>query len=391
MVNKIYFIKQFRAILLCCIFLCGFAMPLQSIDNDNYQDATDLINYIKHRDQYFPWLKQECQSLWSNYVAGKSDMTQVFKNTTDKNLQYLYEYRRQIRDFEQDTHEEIVQLLQEGESLDEVDSSGKRAIDYVTQLPVYHALRNEGAKEKPEFLWVERLLFLDTHKLHIGCGLLATALTGIVCYNYFSSQQQRHAEDKDNPYDAQDEFGRTELMNYLQVQESKIEELSKKVVFIKRCSNLKYDAHGNLIDGSIMISGQSHWDIERQKAQYAQIFREQAPYWKSYQKVLNETKLMIHSMLDKKVNLALTDKQGKSVLNYCYTEELYTILCRAGAPFDYKSYCYFNPGTSCVVIGLCVGAAIGVSSLYKLYEQDNQFLAVGHEFDRFYESKFKDE
>lgn len=394
MVNKIYFMKKIRAILLWCIFMHGSYLPLQSADHDASQDTTtDLIRYIKHRDQYFPWLEREYKKLWSWEIAGKSDMTKIFNNATDKDLQYLYEYRRQIKNFEQDTHEEIVQLLQEGQSLDAVDGSGKRAMDYVTHLPIYHALQNVGAKEEPRFLWHERMLFLDSHKLHIASGLIAATLAAGVWYSCSSPKQQKIEEN--NPQNVQDEFGRTELMNYLHVQEENVYQLSQKVSFIKQCYGLTYDSRGNLIDGSITITGQSYGEIERRKIEYARIFREQAPHWKSYQDELNKTKLMIQSMLDAKINLHLKDIDGKTVLNYCKMPESYTLLRNAGAPFDYKSYCYFNPGTSFVVIASCVGIAMGAFSWYESYVRENGILTErctkGDEFDRFYESKFNAE
>jgi len=63
------------------------------------------------------------------------------------------------------------------------------------------------------------------------------------------------------------------------------------------------------------------------------------------------------------------DYLEKTILSYCYSEEIYNELMRQGAPFQYTVWSRFNPGTTTLLamtttlMATCVIASFIVHSL----------------------------
>ena len=61
------------------------------------------------------------------------------------------------------------------------------------------------------------------------------------------------------------------------------------------------------------------------------------------------------------VDINAQDNEGKIVLNYCYTPEIYEELIRLGAHFQLQVWAYFNPASATLAtigsLGLIIGSA----------------------------------
>ena len=97
-----------------------------------------------------------------------------------------------------------------------------------------------------------------------------------------------------------------------------------------------------------------------------------------YQNVKNNFDLLIDDavehikmMVFNGASLYMYDQYGNSVVNYCYTKEIYDVLRDLGAPFSLQAWAYFYPdeaiiaGCSGFVTGIVI--AVALTARYRAY------------------------
>lgn len=325
------------------LFSCIVA---QDSDQDN---ARELIEYVQEREIELQNLYKKEKELWdiclstsvsTNYSTHYETTVTTYTIKPTCTLQQLYELymiRQKLKNFEKLTQEEIAEMLKDGALFSDQDDDGKTALGHAQSQAVYNALRNEGAS-------FELYPFVDTHQaeLYLYAGL--QIIPAMVTFLY----QMMLNTDKQNFWDAQrgayenlsinarDKMGRTPIMNYLIEQEGLIALFKNDTYFTAS---------------------------------------------KKYTKIVAETKNKLTQMIQKGALLDLQDVSGKTIVNYCYTPEIYQHLCSLGMLSDATSWVYFNP-IKTVCMGM-IPAAIFTVFVYQPFMFEDRNI-----FDAYFEKEF---
>ena len=164
-----------------------------------------------------------------------------------------------------------------------------------------------------------------------------------------------------------DEEGRTLLMNYVIQQEAEIAKL-KLYAFNKFFPGMEYNSALYYLDlkGFVQEKLSSYYQAKEYKDLYAEI-----------DITVNEIGRMIAQMGTDKSQLALQDMYGKTVLNYCYTKEVYNKLRAAGVPFQFDTWTYIYRN-DLYDLAVLVYLSSAMSAANASAQAHNQML---HDFD----------
>ena len=169
--------------------------------------------------------------------------------------------------------------------------------------------------------------------------------------------------------DACDDNGRTPLMNYVIDKEieiknaqSDLEKLWDRYFYIEK-----------VYDGCVVVMGQAVVFFKKNIKNKVDTTDENAA---EYEKAKNELSLLVQDAIKTVEIMALEgadvsvyDQQGKTVLDYCYTRDIYKALRKFGASSSFETWAYFNPGEIIVNGFLGTVAAIAGVCVYNLYQK----------------------
>lgn len=235
------------------------------------------------------------------------------------------------------------------------------ALNFAQSEEMYHKLRADGAN-------FEITPFVKFYPITSTVTALAVTATCLYLYkneyfapnrfsNYFKNLHARINNavqniksslllttiENNSPRNANDmhsidEFGRTALMNYIMTQEEQLCQLRAKIILeSNQDTYFWYESCSDLI-------------VEHQ----------------------NLKNTMIHdikTMIEQGAPLDTLDYQGKSLLNYCQTDEIYRELRKSGAPLDLIPGAYFTGRPLCKFGFIIAGVALifvgFVQAVYK--------------------------
>lgn len=167
-----------------------------------------------------------------------------------------------------------------------------------------------------------------------------------------------------------DEYGRTALMNYVINQEAKISATKRDIDHLWHiCYEYVSVQHGYVIT---RINDRESISEPTYKAE----LRRRISCTDADIHALKQQEANLRCLIDATVahirsvghqaNCAAYDYDGYTVLNYCYTFEIYSELRRQGAPFQAIVWAYFHPKTA-AAISLAT-TAVAVTSGMHVYK-----------------------
>lgn len=140
--------------------------------------------------------------------------------------------------------------------------------------------------------------------------------------------------------DIRDENGRTFLMNNVIKNEQDRQDVRK---------SQNYYQFDRLLSGCIGLIwpkiGQEMHDASQQYYNNRQ---------NQYASLLNNVRGAVQLYTPEQLSMQATDKQGKTALNHCKTEDMYNLLRSHGAPFQYDAFLYIH-GKKCILSTVAVG------------------------------------
>ena len=178
-----------------------------------------------------------------------------------------------------------------------------------------------------------------------------------------------------------DQFGRTELINFVIQAEDEISRSKKELEKIWSTYFYKEKFHdGNIkLKNGVSIPHYKYSPIRKIYTTDADValYRQKE---QEYSKLILQATKQIGQIVRSGVDVNAKDHEGNTAVNYCYTYELYDALCKQGASFQLRSWIYFNPGTSMLIgvpAALMTMAVIGTSLvLANSYQSIQSFHAL---------------
>jgi len=206
-------------------------------------------------------------------------------------------------------------------------------------------------------------------------------LNYLIIFSLLASTQLATAKDKQKPYIYEDTLepriyelpaaynaeiqNRTKLINYVIAQEKEILEIRKAMheawekcfrketyhADIYHPGGKRYPIHLWEKETGIYNSN-SRWEtkeetkiVHRNECTEADIQKLRA-LQTELQDVIDSSVQHIASIVNNAIELSQVDSLGNTVINYCYTPELYNKLRELGAPFQIQAFLYFVRKTS---------------------------------------------
>jgi len=316
------------------VFVMAMILSSPSLipSNDNSsQNTTALINFVDQQERDFKYIKSEASRLWDTCIYSTS---RTVGNTTyyESGIKYgtsyadiskLYAYRQKIRNFQENTKNEINELLTQGASFNAVDNQGKTALNHAQSYDVYHALRSKGASfQFDSFLSIYRwyaactstLIIAIAYKLYANGYMHDETKNTVIQTRLNHSLQEEHDANSMHYRDEQD---RTPLMNYLIKQEELLTQVRSDIEDTLKQIECGTDT----------------------------VIHEYYSYMIEYQDLCNQTRAQIAAMIEQGADVNVQDANNKYLLDYCQSKEIYKDLQSAGAlskkrfwdSFDYES------------------------------------------------------
>lgn len=161
--------------------------------------------------------------------------------------------------------------------------------------------------------------------------------------------------------DIRDDFGRTELMNYVILQEIVIAAKQQEVACLfDTCYEYRTvylgRIHNEPIYSTVLCRKASCMDKDIQALQDCK---------KDLAACMSTTVIDINAFVAAGAQLKAYDHGGNTVLNYCKTYEIYKALIDHGVPFQYGAWAYFNPGQTAIATVAMVALTAYVIHLYQ--------------------------
>ena len=264
------------------LMLFGLISQITYTQNVYEQGKTKLIKYIEQRDTDLIDLQKEVSQLWNDSTYTTVDSTYSCNHKTETTtyniksscsrytLQKIYDGRQNLKNFTKDTQNQIAKIIQEGISINASDNQGKTALNYAKSRQVYNALRHEGADFQ-----IDSFISMNEYQLKTMVALATVwAIVGAT-YLISSAIDDGKNQHENEGINIRDEMGRTSLMNYIIQEEDRINSFRGSIF----CESLVFDI-----------------------------------------------KVKIKSMIEQGARLDIKDFEGKTVMDYCTTAEIYNYL-----------------------------------------------------------------
>ncbi len=317
----------------------------QPDDNNN----TELIDFMKQRNEYLLNLHKEVDEF-----SGKSSW---YKYNNQNNY---YDTQRELRNFEKNSLEQMMLLIEQGAPVNAIDQENKTSLDYAQSYETYRKLRACGA----DFQIKPFIYFHPKTTASITMIVMAIAYSlyevDYLSPDRFAKYGQKvknnmmqtiddikklvYSEDQKqpelyNPNDlhSKDAQGRTPLMNYLIEQEQTLLALRDQIIILHK--NMKFDEKNKEAKKLCLHAVLEH------------------------QTLCEKTRTKIKAMIDQGAAVDIEDIFGKSLLNHCYTTDIYNDLRDAGTPFEIKPWLYFK-GAESLIVTIIAAGCIGLAGLF---------------------------
>jgi len=319
-----------------------------SYDIYSSQRTNELIKFVKQQESCLFDVQSKVNVLKDRFIGedyGRHYRSYdpdnfYFKWPASKNdLKKIHDLHQQVFNRTQYLKEQIENLLDDREFLYEVDKNNHTALYYAQTSEMYNALRSSGAQfEVVPFLYIYRwytipatmaLVFIIYTLYEVGyfsidqCikysqkiydGTLST-IDDIKKVIYAKETIVNQVEVKKNNYNvhdmqSRDDQGRTPLMSYVIEQENTLVALREKIDILWSDDKTEWDDY------------------------IAEVFRHKA--------ICHQTQMNIKSMVELGAIVDIQDLFGKTLLDYCFTKDIYESLLGIGVPFQINSWIYFN-------------------------------------------------
>ena len=322
------------------MFIGMVSQTIYTRDN-NRVGTTKLIEFVKQRENELVDLDAEVADLWkksiridinTTYNGNVKITTTTYSRQpfcTDKMLHDLYQSRKLLKNFEEDTKQQIAEIMKDNISIDAIDRRGKTALNYCKSRDVYNALRSQGAPFQ-----IDSFSSINQYQL-LATGLLAAAWAAFLAMTLMSTTPVDSYHVKNETINDRDENGRTPLMNYIIEQEIEI-------------------------------------DPYRVGYTLSPLF-------------LSRIKDIITGMVELGADLNIKDFEGKTVMDYCKTQAIYKHLHSLGAPVSFNAWLSCNQES---VIGLGLfSVAVILGTIYSAQNyrgQDAHGLFIDKTLEKFF-------
>ena len=338
--RKDFFMKKIKNYRYVFIAISLISQIIYAYDN-NELGTTKLIKFVEQREKELVNLNDEINQLMKQCFSNKITKEKTFgaykdtmvttywinKNCSYDTLKKLYDSRQCLKDFENDTKKQIAKILQDGVSIGATDNQGRTALSYSKSRDVYNALRSQGAPFQ-----------IDSFSAVNKSQLLVIALLATVWGFFIEASLNSSLNVNNKPQNAsinfRDGMGRTSLMNYIIQKEAEID------LFRESLSNLT--ATGYLL----------------------------------------KIKSDIKQMFELGADFSMKDYEGKTVMDYCKTIEIYDYLCSFERPFSLEAWLHNNQNyITCMGMATAVVLLAVVDSTNNIQGQDS----LGKLFDGYFE------
>jgi len=142
--------------------------------------------------------------------------------------------------------------------------------------------------------------------------------------------------------DMSDQYGRTELINYLIGKEVEIKNAKTDLEKLWDTYFYKQDTLTN----AVVVPGQIYVNYEpiplRKMYTTDQDVAQYRVAEDAFTLLIDDTIQDIKRMVAHGADLLGQDHDGKTILEYCYTKKIYETLVNLGAPASFNAWCYFN-------------------------------------------------
>ncbi len=322
----------------------GFISQIIYAHDKNEVGSTKLIEFVQQREKELVALDKKVANLWKQCISIDVSVTHSgdVKTTTttygrqpfctDEMLQDLYESRKRLKNFEENTKKQIAEIMKDGISIHATDKHGKTALSYCKSRDVYNALRSQGA-----LFQIDSFSDINQSQL-LATGLVAAAWATFLAMTLAPVTPADTCHARNAAINIRDKQGRTPLMNYVIEQEIAID-----------------------------------------------------PYRVGYTilpSFLSEIKDVITKMVKQGADLSMQDFKGKTVMDYCKTKAIYQYLHSLGAPMNFDAWlsCYHN-----AVIGLSLVSAVAliavICSAQNYRGRDSGGLFVDESLEKIFKSE----
>lgn len=359
-----------RIVLPTIFFICIQFHIIQSHELHPPQETTELIEFIKNQKDRLTDLQDEAQLLMDRCIY---DYSYTYRNhqhhdfyikrsASLADLQELYDIQQEILHADELLKERIADLIDQGESFDEVDAQNHTALYYAQSTQVYNALRSSGASfELIPFLYMYQwyavpastaLLFIVYKLYEVGyfsfdrCisysqkiygGTLSTLddLQRLISTDKIADKKtdmKNPVYDRSNMH-SRDALGRTPLMNYLIEQE--------EILF------------------SLRLQIDDLWNDDAEWDDYYAVITQHTV-------TCHQTQIQIKKMIELGAALDIQDTSGKTLLDHCVTKEIYETLLALGTPFQVNLWIHFNYDYF-VKKAPYIAPIVGISLLVSVY------------------------
>lgn len=307
------------------------------------QDITKLVQYLKQRDDRQKELEKDIKNLWSACFRKTVDI-RSYGNTTTTTTKYyprpicpsskfreLYENRKEINSFRKDTQKQIGKILDEGVSINACDDHGKTALNYAQSRDQYNLLRKLGADFQLD-------AFAKTNEYElIFVAMLAAVWGYFVIDSMYVPVEKKKIALIECGINSRDEYGRTQLMNYIIARQ---EQFYKDRIYRCEISRLSF---------------------------------------------ILKTNDEVSRMMQCGADLSIQDYEGKTVIDYCTIKEFYNHLRLLGGDFNLQRWALAYVGE--LFVGVAVSAffiLLMISTTNNEYSLDNDG-EIGLKFDQAFE------
>ena len=319
----------------------GMMSEIIDARDNNRVGTTKLIEFVKQRENELVDLNEEIKNLITVCIP-KQTTKKVFGADRDtilttywinddqpELLEKLYKSRQLLKNFEEDTKQQIAEIMEDDISMGAIDRRGKTALNYCKSRDVYNALRSQGAPFQ-----IDSFSSINQYQL-LATGLVAAAWAAFLAMTLMATTPADTYHAQDDAINIRDNQGRTPLMNYIIELELEID-----------------------------------------------------PYRIGYTlstSFVSKITADITKMVEQGADLKIKDFEGKTVIDYCKTQAIYQHLRSLGAPVSFDVWLSFNQD---YIIGLSLASAVALiavaGSTYNHRGQDE----VGKLFDTYFEKNY---